>query len=192
MYDDLWFDPGSDLMAEVVQKLSECISIRRVILRVDRHESYGVEGMNKQILRHLRILVHDLRVPKKWSDPTTLSLVLFAVNDEVDSETGVRPLDAMFGSDDRPYLRLPDSVDSSSITTTWPVVGDFFEEKENTPRTRAEYLVGENVLVTEHVLEQASAHMNRCDAESFICIEAALGGVPQHNITSVERVLPEF
>jgi len=28
--------------------------------------------------------------------------------------------------------------------------------------------------------------MNRCDAESFICIEAAPGGVPQHNVTSVE------
>ena len=63
--------------------------------------------------------MHDLRVPKKWSDPTILSLVLFAVNDGVNSETGVRPLDAMFGSDDSPYLRLPDSVDPSSITSAW-------------------------------------------------------------------------
>ena len=53
------------------------------------------------------------------SDPTILSLVLFAVNDGVNSETGVRPLDAMFGSDDSPYLRLPDSVDPSSITSAW-------------------------------------------------------------------------
>ena len=104
MYDELWSDPGSDLMAEVVQKLSEWMGIRRVISLVDRHESNGVEGTNKQILRHLRTLVHDLRVPKKWSDPTILSLVLFAVNDGVNSETGVRPLDAMFGSDDSPYL----------------------------------------------------------------------------------------
>ena len=187
MYDDLWFDPGSDLMAEVVQKLSECISIRRVILRVDRHESYGVEGMNKQILPYLRTPVHDVQVAKKWSNPTILSLVLFAVNGGVNSEAGVRPLDARFGSDDNPYLRLPDSVDSSSITSTWPVVGDFFEEKEDTPRGQAEYLVEEVYLARpEHVLDQVSAHMNRCDAESFICIEAAPGGVPQHNVTSVE------
>jgi len=99
----------------------------------------------------------------------------------------VRPLDARFGSDDNPYLRLPDSVDSSSITSTWPVVGDFFEEKEDTPRGQAEYLVEEVYLARpEHVLDQVSAHMNRCDAESFICIEAAPGGVPQHNVTSVE------
>ena len=77
---------GSDLMAEVVQKLSEWMGIRRVISLVDRYESNGVEGTNKQILRHLRTLVHDLRVPKKWSDPTILSLVLFAVNDGVNSE----------------------------------------------------------------------------------------------------------
>ena len=86
---------------------------------MDRHESNGVEGTNKQILRHLRTLVHDLRVPKKWSNPTILSLVLFAVNDGVNSETGVRPLDAMFGRDDSPYLRLQDSVDPSNITILW-------------------------------------------------------------------------
>ena len=87
--------PGSDLMAEIVQKLSEWMGIRRVISLVDRHESNGVEGINKQILRHLRTLVHDLRVPKKWSDPTILSLVLFAINDGINSETRVRPLDAI-------------------------------------------------------------------------------------------------
>ena len=66
MYDELWSDPGSDLMAEVVQKLSEWMGIKRVISLVDRHESNGVEGSNKQILRHLWTLVHDLRVPTRW------------------------------------------------------------------------------------------------------------------------------
>jgi len=92
------------------------MGIRRVISLVDRHESNGVEGTNKQILRHLRTLVHDLRVPKEWSDPTILSLVLFAINDGVNSETGVRPLDAMFGSADGPYFRLPDSVDPPIVS----------------------------------------------------------------------------
>jgi len=64
-------------------------------------------------------MCNDLRVPKKWSDPTILSLVLFAVNYGVNSETSARPLNAMFGSDDSPYLRLPDSVDPSSITSAW-------------------------------------------------------------------------
>jgi len=173
-------------MAEAVQKLAEWMSIRQVISLVDRQDSNGIEGTNKQFLRHERTLVHDLRVPKKWSDPTILSQGHFAVNGRVNSETGVRPLDSMFGRGDSPYLRLPDSVNPSRITSTWPVVGDFFEGKEDTPRSRAEYLVGEDVLVTEHVLDQVSVFLGRSDAESFICIEAAPGGVPQHNVTSVE------
>jgi len=83
-----------------------------------------------------------LRVPKKWSDPTILSLVLFAANDGVNPRTGVRPV---------------------------------------------EYLVGEDdVLVTENVLDQVREHTDRSDAESLICIEAAIGGEPQHKVTSVE------
>ena len=61
--DELWSDSGSDLMVEVVQKLSEWI--RRVMSLVDRHESFGVEGTNEQFRQHLRTSVHDLRVPKK-------------------------------------------------------------------------------------------------------------------------------
>ena len=60
-----------------------------------------------------------MRIPKKWSDPTILSLVLFAINDAVNSETGVRPLDAKFGSDDGPNSRLPDSLDPAEITSAW-------------------------------------------------------------------------
>jgi len=89
MFDELWSDPGANFMSEVVSKLSEWMGVRRVISLVDRHESNGVEGTNKQIIRHLRTLVHILRIPKKWSDPTILSLVLFAINDAVNSETGV-------------------------------------------------------------------------------------------------------
>jgi len=51
-YDELWSDTGSDLMAEVVQKLAKWMGIRLIISMVDRHESNGVEGTNKQIPRH--------------------------------------------------------------------------------------------------------------------------------------------
>ena len=95
------------ILCRVVAKLSEWLGIKRVISLVGRHESNGVEGNNKQILRQLRNLVHDLRIPKKWSDPTVLSLVLFVINDGVNSKTGVRPLDATFGSADGLYFDLP-------------------------------------------------------------------------------------
>jgi len=41
----------------------------RVISIVNRRGSNGNDSSIKQILRHLRTLVHGLRVPKKWLDP---------------------------------------------------------------------------------------------------------------------------
>ena len=119
VFEEVWSDPGSDLMSDMVQQLNKWLGIKHVVSLVDRHESNGVEGSNKQLLRHLRTLVHDERVVKRWSDPTVLCLVTFALNDAINSETGVRPFDAKFGSEDGPYLQLPESVIPNEITNAW-------------------------------------------------------------------------
>ncbi len=46
-------------------------------------------------------------VKVRWSDPIILCLVFFVINDQINSETGVRPLDAMLSSADWLYPRLP-------------------------------------------------------------------------------------
>jgi hypothetical protein len=119
LYDELISDPGSDLMSKVVEQLSKWMGIKRVISLVNRHESNGVEGSNKQILRHLKTLVHDERVVNNWSDPIVLCLVLFTINDEINSETGVRPIDARFGCVDGPYLRLPSDSLPQDVSREW-------------------------------------------------------------------------
>jgi len=119
LFDELWSDPGSDLMSEVIIHLNEWFGIRHVVSLVDRHESNGVEGTNKQILRHLRTLCHDKRLERRWSDPTVLALILFTINDEVNSETGIRPLDAKFGSEDGTYFKLPETGTFPEIASTW-------------------------------------------------------------------------
>ena len=119
VFDEVWSDPGSDMMSDMVQQLNKWLGIKHVASLADRHESNGVEGSNKRLLGHLKTLVHDEWVVKKWSDPTILCLVTFALNDAISSETGVRPFDAKFGSEDGPYLRLPDSVIPSEITNAW-------------------------------------------------------------------------
>ena len=119
LFDELWSDPGSDFMSEVVAQLNSWFGIRHVVSLVDRHESNGVEGTNKQILRHLRTLCHDEALKSKWSDPTILSLILFTINDAVSSESGVRPFDAKYGSESGTYFRLPENTVSSNVTHIW-------------------------------------------------------------------------
>ena len=124
LFEELWSDPGSDIMSDVVKQLNAWFGIKHVVSLVDRHESNGVEGTNKQILRHLKTLVHDERIVKKWSDPTVLPLIFFTINDAVNSETGVRPLDAKFGSEDGPYLALPETSLPSEATHAWVLALD--------------------------------------------------------------------
>lgn len=110
VYDHLLSDPGSAFMSDVVKQLNEWLGIRHKVSLVDRHESNGVEGSNREIIRHLRALVHDFREEKRWSDPSVLCLVQFTLNDSVHSETGVRPFAAKFGSEDAMYFKLPDEL----------------------------------------------------------------------------------
>lgn len=107
VYETLISDPGSDLMSEVVAHLTAWYGVRHVFSLVDRHESNGVEGTNKSILRHLTALVADERILDRWSDPTVLPLVQYLLNSQVSHETGLTPFHAHFGTEDSTYLRLP-------------------------------------------------------------------------------------
>lgn len=119
LFDEIWSDPGADFMSEVVNQLNAWFGIRHVVSLVDRHESNGVEGTNKQLLRHLRTLCHDDALKSKWSDPTVLSLILFTINDAMNSESGVRPFDAKYGSESGTYFRLPDNTSAGTVTHVW-------------------------------------------------------------------------
>lgn len=53
-FDELVSDNGTEFMNEVVHLAWLGVSHR--VLLAERHESNGVEGTNKQVLRHLRTL----------------------------------------------------------------------------------------------------------------------------------------
>lgn len=116
LFDKLISDPGSNLTADVIRILNNWLGIRHTLSLVDRHESNGVEGSNKQILRHLRALVTDERVKEKWSDDTVLPIIALILNTEVHSETGVRPIDATFGTHAATYHQIPSLLPKSELT----------------------------------------------------------------------------
>jgi hypothetical protein len=101
-------DPCSDLMSDVINSLHEWFDIRHRFSLVARHQSNGVEGSNKIVLKHLRALVYDQKIVKHWSKPTVLPLIQFMMNcEDISSESGIVPLHAHFGNIDEIYHRLP-------------------------------------------------------------------------------------
>ena len=62
IYDEIITDPGSDIMSDAVTTLNKWLGIKHLVSLVNRHESNGVEGTNKQIM-------HDERSVKQWSKP---------------------------------------------------------------------------------------------------------------------------
>ena len=115
-FDVLMSDPGSDLLSKAVEQLNDWLGVERRISLVDRHESNGVEGTNKQILRHLRCICMDERVHDRWSDPEIFYWVLFIINSSENSETGVIPFHAMFGQASETYFKIPDSLSDRDRT----------------------------------------------------------------------------
>jgi len=156
VYDEVWSDSGSNILSDVVEQLNKWLQVSHVVALVDRHQTCGTEGSNKQILRHLRTIVFDERVKSRWSDPTVLCLVFFVINDQVNSETGVRPLDAMFGSVDGPYLRLPADALPADITNAWVVALD--QDLKTIRRISADY---QRSLIDKRTAETPEATQNR-------------------------------
>jgi hypothetical protein len=110
LFEELISDPGSDLMSDVVRLLHSWIGTKHLVSLVDRHESNGVERRNQEILRHLRALVFDRRLEERWDDPLVLCVVQFHMNASINSETGVRPFEAKFGTHAGTFFKLPPNL----------------------------------------------------------------------------------
>ena len=108
-------DPGSDYTAKVVELLKGYFGYEHAFSLVDRHESNGVETTNRELLRHVRTLVHDGRFADRWSEPQVLGLITFHMNNMRSSESGYSAFDCTFGSHQSDFFKAMD-VESAVLT----------------------------------------------------------------------------
>lgn len=129
-YDTLISDPGSDFTSEGIALLNSWFGIHHRVSLVDRHESNGVEGGGKQVLRHLRNLNTDSilasnkmiakmlsleKIKDVWSAPRIIGWVSFIMNKHDTSESGISAFELTFGSDARKYFDFPSApLDAST------------------------------------------------------------------------------
>jgi hypothetical protein len=121
VYDILRADQGGAFESNVIRKLHEYLGVPIKYSLVRRHESSGVERTNKEIRRHVQILLAVEKKGHNWADPTVTSLVEYLLNSEVNSETGQVPFKLHFGSAAAVYHRLSPTLrpDNAADTATF-------------------------------------------------------------------------
>jgi hypothetical protein len=118
LFDEIASDPGSALMGNVMQKLNNLFGVIHKVSLVGRHESNGVEGTNKQLIRHLTTLVLESGVKDRWSENTVLPWINYFLNDRPTQETGgLTPFQLKYGTQDAEFFRLPKNALPENCST---------------------------------------------------------------------------
>ena len=163
-YEKVFCDPGSDLTSDLAKELiQKWMGAEQVIAIVDRHESNGVEGTNKQILRHLRALVHDERMKKNWSHPSIIKMIEWTINSVDNSEVGITPIHARFGTEAATYFQMPADLSPEEYTTTYCKFLD-----ENLRIIRDVTKKHQEVLIAERTAANNVETQNRYQPGDFI------------------------
>jgi hypothetical protein len=111
LFDEIISDPGSALMGNTIKMLNKIFGVTHRVSLIGRHESNGVEGTNKQILRHLTTLVLESGIKDRWSEPTVLPLINYFLNDRATNETGgFTPFQLKYGTQDANFFKVPNDV----------------------------------------------------------------------------------
>jgi len=119
IYDKITTDPGSDFMADAVEQLNAWFGVAHKVSLVDRHQSNGAEKSIGLTKRWLLTLLSEKRLSKHWDQPQVIGAIEFHLNDFVNSETGVRPFDATFGTVIGTYHRLPPRLSNPKRATEY-------------------------------------------------------------------------
>ena len=118
-FDYLMSDPGTEFMSEMISELNSWYGIHHRVSLVDRHQSNGIEGGNKEFLRHITMFLCESRLKKRWSEPNIIGWCTFLMNKYNDSETGVSPYTLVFGSESARHYVPPSGVLNRSTASSF-------------------------------------------------------------------------
>ena len=179
--DVIMTDPGSDLKSEIISHLVRYFGMDHRISLVDRHESNGVEGTNKQTLRHLRVLTQEENIKNEWSSPSVLPIIENFLNNWENSETGVIPFQATFGTEDLKFVQLPEALDPKDR------VHAFVQQLDNNLKTlRAASKKFQDELVLQRTSKTPMETQNVFQPGDFVLFERSKD-VPRPN-----KISPDF
>jgi hypothetical protein len=112
-YETVASDPGCDLTAEGVQQYLQWAGQTHRTSLVDRHQSNGVEVINRHIMVLLRALVCDRHIQNNWSEIQNIGTVQFIINQHISTETKSSAFSLKFGDLDEVYMKLPEDTDAN-------------------------------------------------------------------------------
>ena len=105
IFETLRCDQGADYTSTVIKQLHKWFGIPVHYSIIRRHESSGVEHINREIRRHISILLATEGLYGKWSDDTVLPLVEFLINNTENTATGKKLFELHFGSSSAAFHR---------------------------------------------------------------------------------------
>ena len=109
--DMLWSDNGPEFCAEVTQEMAKIVGSAWTFTLAYRPQANGVvERQNKEILERVRVLLLFKDTWRAWSEPHVISLVQLTLNTRVHGATGYAPVELMFGTAARQYMRAPSAL----------------------------------------------------------------------------------
>ena len=127
-FDYLMSDPGTEFTSQILSELNSWFGVHHRLSLTDRHESNGVEGANKDILRHIRAFLSESRLKDRWSEPNIIAWCSFIMNKFNDSESGIAPYTLTFGSEASTHFEFPKgSVDHATASKFLKILDEDLE-----------------------------------------------------------------
>ena len=89
-------DNGSQYVAELIKELIKFLNIGHLPIQPYSHEENGiVERANKEVMRHIRNIITEIKERSKWTE--YIPLVKRIINSSIHSATGFRPSEMLYG-----------------------------------------------------------------------------------------------